>query len=82
MIFGIALKAHPQRGGSYSRVCAMWSVTFLHPVLHIHLMCNAGQALEFGSTGDMGSLTPARIFLQVMSRIYPACHKRSHLPST
>ena len=81
MISGIALTAHPQRGRSCSRVCAAWYVSLPHPVLHIHLMWNTGQALHLGSTGDEGSSTPARLSFQVISLIAPACWKMPHLPS-
>ena len=76
----IALAAHTQRGGSYSQVCATWSVTFPHLVLHIPLMLNAGQAFHLGSTGDEGSSTPSRLALRVMSLIAPACRKMPHIP--
>ena len=52
------------------------------PMLHIPLMWNAGQALQVGSIGDVGSLMPARLALQVMSLIAPAFRKRPHGPST
>ena len=52
-------------------MCATWSVTLPHPVLHIPLMWNAGQALQFGSTGDEGSSTPARLAFRVISLITP-----------
>ena len=73
---------HPQRGRSCSWVCATWLVAFPHPVLHIPLMWNAGQALHLGFTGDAGSLMPARLTLRVMSLIAPAFQKRSYLTST
>ena len=63
-------------------MCATCSAALMHPMVHISLMWNAGQALQFGSTGDEGSLTPARLALWVMSRIAPACRKRPQLPST
>ena len=80
-ISGIYFTAHPQRGRSYSGVCATWLVAFLHPVLHIPLMWNGVHALHLGSTGDAGILTPARLALQVMILIAPACRKSPHLPS-
>ena len=81
-ISGIYLTAHPQRRRSFSRVCAMRSVTFPHPVLHIPLMWNTEQALYLGSIDDEGSSTPARLDFRVISLIAPACQKRPHLPST
>ena len=41
----------------------LWSAAIPHHVLHIPLMWNAGQALQFGSTGDVGSPTTARLDL-------------------
>ena len=58
------------------------SAAFPHPMLHIPLMWNAGQALQLGSTRDAGRSTPDRLDLRVMSLIYPACRKSPHLPST
>ena len=63
-------------------MCVMWLVTFPHPVLHIPLIWNVGQALHLGSTGNEGSSTPARLALRVMSFISPACQKMLHIPST
>ena len=66
MISDIALTAHSHTGRSCSRVCAMWSAAVPHPVLHIPLMWNMGQALQLGSTGDTGRSTPARLALRVI----------------
>ena len=81
MISDISLKAHPQSGVSCSRVCTTWSTAFLHPMLHIPLMWNAGQALHLCSNGDAGRLVPVRLALQVMSYIAPVCRERPYLPS-
>ena len=58
-------------------MCATWSAAFPHPVLHIPLMWNAGQALQLGSTGNAGRLTPARLAMQVMSCIAPRVPKKA-----
>ena len=81
-ISGIALMAHPQRGRSCFWLCATWSAEFPHPVLHIPLMCNMGQALQLGLTGDAGRSTPARLALRVMSLMAPAYRNRPQLPYT